>query len=243
MKTLLTIAGYDPSSGAGVTADLAVFAAHGYFGVSAITGLTVQSTTGVRRTEAVAPDLLGETLACLFEDIEIAGIKIGMLATAANVAVVADFVASLPGLPVVLDPVLRSSSGRELLEPEGVALLRERLLPLVSWATPNRGEAALLGELPAHVAAVITGGDDDAADLIRAGGLETWLRGERIESRSTHGTGCAFSSALLCGLVAGLDSVEAARRAKAYVAEAIRRAPAVGRGHGPLALGWPLVRD
>lgn len=240
--TLLTIAGFDPSSGAGVTADLAVFAAHGLYGVSAITGLTVQSTTGVRRTEPVASVLLSDTLACLAEDIDLAGIKIGMLTTAANVAVVADFLESLPKLPVVLDPVLRSSSGAALLDPEGIVVLRERLLPRVSWATPNRAESMVLGNLPAGIDAVITGGDDDAADLVIAGGKETWLRGERIENRATHGTGCAFSSALLCGLVVGLDGVEAARRAKQYVAEAIRQAPAIGRGRGPMALGWPLRR-
>ena len=238
--TLLTIAGFDPSSGAGITADLAVFAAHGFFGVSAITGLTVQSTTGVRRVQAVSPLLLRDTLACLAQDIQLTGIKIGMLATAANVAVVADFLEILPTVPVVLDPVLRSSSGAALLDPEGIGLLRKRLLPGVSWVTPNRAEALLLGKIPAGIDAVITGGDDDAADLVMAGGTETWLRGERIESRATHGTGCAFSSALLCGLAAGLDGVEAARRAKQYVAEAIRKAPAVGRGHGPMALDWPL---
>ncbi len=238
MKTLLTIAGFDPSSGAGVTADLAVFAAHGYFGVSAITGLTVQSTQGVRRTEAVEAELLRETLACLADDLEIAGVKIGMLTTAANVAVVADFLRTL-AVPVVLDPVLRSSSGRALLEPAGVAALCDALLPLADWATPNRAEFAALGDAQPKTGLVVTGGDDDGSDCVITRGTENWLRGERIASRATHGTGCAFSSAMLCGLVGGLGGVEAARAAKEYVTEAIRRAPGIGKGIGPLELRWP----
>ncbi len=241
--TLLTIAGFDPSSGAGITADLAVFAAHGYFGVSAITALTVQSTLGVRSTEPMAAELVRETLDCLVQDIEIAGVKIGMLATRSNVEVVAAFLARLPDVPIVLDPVLRSSSGQDLLEAEGLPALRERLLPHVHWATPNRQEFMSLGEMPEGVNLVVTGGEEDASDRIVAGGVETWLRGERIESRATHGTGCAFSSALLCGLVAGLDGIAAAREAKEYVRQAILRAPAVGHGRGPMALGWPTARQ
>ena len=241
MKTLLTIAGFDPSSGAGITADLAVFAAHGYFGVSAITGLTVQSTQGVRRTQPVDPALLADTLACLADDIEIAGIKIGMLATAANIEVVAAFIATRQGIPVVLDPVLRSSSGRDLLEPEAVATLRERLLPLATWVTPNREELAALGSIPPHIHLVVTGGDHDATDRLIIHSHETLLHSKRVESHATHGTGCAFSSALLCRLVEGVPPTEAARQAKQYVTEAIRRAPTIGRGHGPMALGWPLT--
>ena len=148
MKTVLTIAGFDPSSGAGVTADLKVFAAHGLFGVSCITGLTVQSTVGVRDSEPVAAHVVRATLDCLREDLALDGVKIGMLATAENVAAVADFLGALRDaggkVPVVLDPVLRSSSGRELLEADGVALMKERLLPLVDWVTPNVDELAVL---------------------------------------------------------------------------------------------------
>src|ERR1700677_1518805 len=136
MRTVLTIAGFDPSSGAGVTADLMVFAAHGLFGVSCVTALTVQSTVGVMATDPIAAEVVRSTLDCLQADLPAAGIKIGMLSTASNVATVADFLTELRGLhgqgtrvPVVLDPVLRSSSGRELLDPEGVTSLRERLLP------------------------------------------------------------------------------------------------------------------
>ena len=148
MRTVLTIAGFDPSSGAGVTADLMVFAAHGMFGTSCVTSLTVQSTVGVAASYPVAAEVVRATLDCLWADLPAAGVKIGMLATAANVEVVAEFVGSLRGkgtrIPVVLDPVLRSSSGRELLDADGVRLVRERLLPLVDWVTPNVEELSVL---------------------------------------------------------------------------------------------------
>lgn len=242
MKTLLTIAGFDPSSGAGITADLAVFAAHGYFGISAITALTVQSTQGVSRTQPVAPELLRETLAYLAADIDIAGVKIGMLATAANVEVVATFLATLQDVPIVLDPVLRASSGRELLDPAGVEALARSLLPKVTWVTPNRSELPSLGVIPPNVGVIVTAGDSDASDLVLANATQTWLHGEHLESRSTHGTGCAYASALLCNLVSAPDGLQAARNAKQYVTEAIRRAPRIGRGTGPMALYWPLQR-
>ena len=264
MKTLLTIAGFDPSSGAGITADLAVFAAHGYFGAACLSALTVQSTMGVRATEPVSARTLTETLACLDDDVPPAAIKIGMLSTAENVAAVADFLRTrrerFGRVPTVLDPVLRSSSGRSLLSPAGLDMLEHTLLPLVDWITPNLAElGALLGraEVPpeeAEAAAralqrcfeplgiVATGGDQTRADdlVLAPGGTVLWLRAEKLASRSTHGTGCAFSSALACGLANGLDGLEAARAAKAYVTEAIRRAVPIGHGLGPLNLLWPL---
>jgi hydroxymethylpyrimidine/phosphomethylpyrimidine kinase len=264
MQTVLTIAGFDPSSGAGITADLMVFAAHGLFGTSCITSLTVQSTVGVRGAHAVGADAVRATLDCLWDDIPAAGVKIGMLSTAANVSVVADFLAELRGrgvrVPVVLDPVLRSSSGRELLEPEGTVLLRERLLPLVDWVTPNLDELEVLsgrpvkvrGDLPAAAQALqrscgglnvfATGGHLVPPDdlVVTAGGDLYWLPGELIETTSTHGTGCALSSALLSKLVAGAGAVDAARGAKVYVAEAIRCAVGIGTGRGPVNHLWPL---
>ena len=147
---LLTIAGFDPSSGAGIAADLKVFAAHRMYGISAITALTVQSTQGVRRTEPVSPDLLKETLQCLVEDMQIDGVKIGMLGTAANVRVVSRFLenSGLPPGRIVLDPVIRSSSGKELLDPSGLDLLRTELLARAGWVTPNIQELAILLERP-----------------------------------------------------------------------------------------------
>ena len=154
MQTVLTIAGFDPSSGAGVTADLMVFAAHGLFGTACITALTVQSTTGVKSTHPVESRIVAETLSCLHDDLRPVGVKIGMLYSAANLSVVCDYLEILnrkdshsvriPRIPIVLDPVIRSTSGRELLEPGGVILLRERLLGRVDWVTPNLEELAAL---------------------------------------------------------------------------------------------------
>jgi hydroxymethylpyrimidine/phosphomethylpyrimidine kinase len=144
----LTIAGFDPSSGAGVTADLKVFISHRIYGMACITGLTVQSTQGVRAVEPVAASTVAATLQMLAEDVSFSGIKVGMLATAEIADTVADFLDSVPGIPVVLDPVLRSSSGRELLTAGGVAVLRERLLDRIDWITPNREELEILTGSP-----------------------------------------------------------------------------------------------
>ena len=264
MKTLLTIAGFDPSSGAGVTADLMVFAAAGFFGTAAVTALTVQSTLGVRASHPVTEAQLRETLHCLHEDLPPAGIKIGMLANAANVDAVADFVSFRKQrrqcVPVVLDPVFRSSSGRELLDALGLARFKDRLLPLVDWITPNLAELAELAgmaagcpsEMEAAVLAVqarfpklgviATGGHlDSADDLVAVSGQPMqWLRGPRLVSTATHGTGCAFASALLCGLVEGREGLAAAIAAKHFVTQAILRAEPIGHGQGPMNLLWPL---
>lgn len=255
----LTIAGFDPSSGAGVTADLKVFISHGICGMACVTGLTVQSTLGVRAVEPVTASTVAATLQMLAEDVEFSGIKVGMLATAEVANAVADFLDSVPGVPVVLDPVLRSSSGRELLEPEGVVVLRERLLGRIDWITPNREELEILigrtisrsEEVPEaaerlrelarktgneRLKVVVTGGDlSPPEDYLLSGENDSgWISGERIETNSTHGTGCAFSSALLCRLVTGDSPRGAAVRAKEYVTAALKAAYPVGRGKGPM---------
>jgi hydroxymethylpyrimidine/phosphomethylpyrimidine kinase len=263
----LTIAGFDPSSGAGITADLQVFQAHGLFGTSAITALTVQSTRGVKAVEVVSRELISETLKTLISDLPPEGIKIGMLGGQQIVEAVSDFLAEggLPGsdkqhIPVVLDPVLRSSSGAELLTSEALFTLRNRLLPHVDWITPNWSELALLGDTevtsPAEAEAaarrliatypsmslIVTSGDQLVpTDLfLSSEGQLEYLPGERIETRSTHGTGCAFSTSFLSNLILGKPPLDAARAAKTYVVEAIRRAPGLGGGRGPLNLLWPL---
>lgn len=277
MQTVLTIAGFDPSSGAGVTADLMVFAAHGLFGTSCITALTVQSTLGVRATHPVSSQVVAETLDCLDADLRPDGIKIGMLSSADNVFVISNYVAKLrqtlsdneggARASVVLDPVLRSTSGRELLDPAGVVAMRERLLPLVDWVTPNLDELAILSgqtvgrreDIPGACRALqervgkraggnlvgvfATGGHLDPPDdyVLMPGGETWWLAGERVETRSTHGTGCALSSAFLSRLVLGDSPEQAAQAAKAYVAGALRAAEGIGRGRGPMKHLWPLL--
>lgn len=264
MKTVLTIAGFDPSSGAGVTADLMVFAAHGLFGTSCITSLTVQSTVGVKTAHPIRPETVRETLDYLQADLPAEGIKIGMLATSETVVAVADYIKEArrrgDGGPVVLDPVFRSSSGRELLDAAGVDLIRERLLPLVDWVTPNLDELGILtgrkvvarDDLPeaaqvlrerwSGLNVLATGGHLDSPDdfLLTADGRKWWLPGTHIDSTSTHGTGCALSSALLSRLVLGESPYEAAVEAKLYVAQAIRTASKIGHGRGPLNHLWTL---
>lgn len=212
---------------------------------------------GVRRTEAVGADTLRDILGTLQADLPPDGVKIGMLGGAAQVREVIRYLRETKGRIVVLDPVLRSSSGAGLLDPQGVDLLRDDLLPLVDVITPNlqelevltgrrcvleqdeRGAALQLSE--AHgIAVIVTGGDRSIPeDRVYQHGVCTVLRGEHIETRATHGTGCAFSSSLLCGLLQGLPLVDAAGKAKHYVAQAMRTATPRGQGRGPMNLMWP----
>lgn len=276
MQTVLTIAGFDPSSGAGITADLMVFAAHGLFGTACITALTVQSTLGVRSTHPTPAPVVETTLECLTADIPPAGVKIGLLANEENIFVICRFLALVReiheepisglGVPIVLDPVLRSTSGRELLDATGVAAMREGMLPLVDWVTPNLHELAMLAEvavsdrddLPGACEALqnqvreraggrrlgiyATGGHLDPPDdyLLLPSGEAFWLPGERVVTSSTHGTGCALSSAFLSRLVLGDPPREAAQAAKRYVEGALKTAKPVGSGAGPMNHLWPF---
>ena len=253
-----TIAGFDPSSGAGITADLKTISSLGCYGVACITALTVQNTMGVRRVEPVSPRTVRETIHTLLEDMPPDAIKIGMLATSDLASLVADFLESLPQprCPIVLDPILRSSSGAELLDPAGVQILLARLLPLATVVTPNRHEAAILTGLGAEdaaaeaaatalrqlgaAAAVVTGGDSLAPcseDVLAytAAGMEfvETLSAPRILSSGTHGTGCAFSTAIACALAQGQSIPAAVTAAKAFVRRAIQRAPASATAKAP----------
>jgi len=253
---VLTIAGFDPSSGAGVTADIKTIAAHECFGISCITALTVQSTKGVRRVEAVDEKLVAETLQELASDLTVEAVHIGMLGNGRVVAVVADFLAKARLPHVVLDPILKSSSGAELLDAAGTRLLMERLISQAQVITPNLDEAgALTGmavtnpdqmreaatRLHALGAAnvVITGGDlEKAIDLLSfrsARGIEQEIfKADHLDSNSTHGTGCAFATALACHLAHGRGLPEAVLLSKAYVSAAITNAHPLGNGVGPL---------
>jgi hydroxymethylpyrimidine/phosphomethylpyrimidine kinase len=253
---VLSIAGFDPSSGAGVTADVKTIAAHGCYGVSCITALTVQSTAGVRRVQTVNPALVSETLEELNSDIAIAAVHIGMLGSGKLVQVVADFLAKT-GLPnIVLDPILKSSSGADLIDSGGGRLLIQLLLPLATVVTPNLEEATALTGLEVgnldqmRVAAtklhamgavnvVVTGGDlEKAIDLLsfgnRRGVQQEVFKSDRQQSNSTHGTGCAFATAMACHLARGRGLPEAVLLAKAYVSAAIANAHSVGQGTGPV---------
>ena len=283
---VLTIAGFDPSSGAGVTADIKTIAAHGCYGVACITAMTVQSTAGVKRVEATDPALISDTLEELAADLDIAAVHIGMLGSAKVVKAVADFLSRQPAgrnrqtgrpgksrLPnVVLDPILKSSSGADLLDAAGTRLMIDRLLPLADVVTPNVEEAAAitglkvtdLEEMKAAAAKlhemgaaalVITGGHlDKAIDLLsftsrsgpepaeekvlEQGSVERIeqeiFKAERQRSNSTHGTGCAFATAMACHLALDRGLAEAALLAKTYVTAAIANGHPLGRGTDPI---------
>jgi hydroxymethylpyrimidine/phosphomethylpyrimidine kinase len=252
-RVVLAIAGYDPTSGAGVTADIKTITAHGCYGVSCITALTVQSTRGVMRVEPLAGSLIAETLEQLFDDVEISAVKIGMLGSAEAAKAVVQFLDRHNVRHVVLDPIIRSSSGARLISEKGLQVLKEKLLRKASVITPNVEEAAALTGMsvgnPAEMEAaaaqlhhlgprdvIITGGHlDSPHDLIsRAGQPSALLKGRKIPGTSTHGTGCAFSTSLACELALGRDLLQAARAAKRFVTSALQNAPAIGKGIGPV---------
>jgi hydroxymethylpyrimidine/phosphomethylpyrimidine kinase len=250
---ILSIAGFDPSSGAGITADVKTIAAHRCYGVTCITALTVQSTRGVKRVEPVEGRVITETLEELANDLDIAAVKIGMLGSTEAARSVAAFLRRHQLRHVVLDPILKSSSGADLLEKGALPVLKDRLLALASVITPNIAEAEMLTGIPVRRAdemesaalrlhrmgargVIITGGHlDPPVDLVSLEpGKRILLSGEKISAHSTHGTGCAFSTALACNLALGKRLVDAARAAKRYVEAALRNPPAVGKGVGPI---------
>jgi len=269
---VLTIAGFDPSSGAGVTADIKTIAAHSCYGVACITAMTVQSTSGVKRVEVVDAALISDTLEELAADLEIAAVHIGMLGSGKVVKTVADFLtgqsagqggsrsanrSAMARLPnIVLDPILKSSSGADLLDAAGTRLLIERLIPLAAVVTPNVDEAAVLTGIQVKdleemkvasaklhemgaAAVVITGGHlEKAIDLLsfkaRRGVEQEIFKAERQRSNSTHGTGCAFATAMACHLALDRGLAEAALLAKTYVTAAISYGHPLGRGTGPV---------
>ena len=254
---ILTIAGFDPSAGAGVSADIKTIAAHGLYGVACITALTVQTTQGVFGVEHVESKIVRQTLETLFTDTPPAATKIGMLGSADVARTLSEFLKTNPQPHVVLDPVLRSTSGTALLDAEGIEVLKRDLLGLAEVVTPNLDEAGFLSgmrvrdegsmqaaarklhELGAKNVVVKGGHLPSPADLLsqlrpNGGFVTTKFAGEKVETTNTHGTGCAFSTALACNLGLGLDLVEAVRRAKEFVGCALRYSYPVGKGTGPV---------
>lgn len=250
---VLSIAGFDPSCGAGVGADLKTFSAHNCYGVAAVTALTVQSTEGVKAVHIVPAATLRAQLEALAGDLHIEAVKIGMLGNKANAAVVAEFLDKGGYAHVVLDPVVQpSAGGPELLDASGVKYLSEELMKRASVVTPNLAEATLLSGLEIKDVAgmeaagrklvergaravVIKGGHmDKAVDVLVEGGEVFILGGEHVKNENTHGSGCTFASAIAAHLASGHSLREAAVLAKAYVTKAIEHGFAIGKGPGPL---------
>jgi hydroxymethylpyrimidine/phosphomethylpyrimidine kinase len=249
---ILTIAGFDPSGGAGITADLKTFAANNCYGVAAITALTVQNTQGVSEVRPVEPAFLKSSIEALMADGRFKAVKIGMVGNTANAKVVREFLDVTSSIPSVLDPVLRASSGKELVDEAGFDYLRKHLLSRVTVVTPNMAEAAALADMKVENletmkaaaqkiielgarAVIVTGGHlDKAIDVLcDDSGCKTFT-GDRIKTEMTHGTGCTFSSAVAANLALGRPLADAVVLAKAYVTEAIRKAYAIGPGRVPL---------
>ena len=256
IPNVLSIAGSDPSGGAGIQADIKAISANGAFAMAAITALTAQNTQGVTGIHLVPPDFVKSQIAAIFADIRVDAVKIGMIANADIAAAVAQSLQGRSGIPIVLDPVMIAKGGAALLQPNAVKTLCDALLPLATLLTPNLPEAAhLLGtksatnraEMAAQgralcalgvQAALMKGGHLDGPEspdcLVTADDV-SWFEAPRAQSVNTHGTGCTLSSALAAQLAHGHTPVAATAAAKSYVANAIAHADtlSVGSGHGP----------
>jgi hydroxymethylpyrimidine/phosphomethylpyrimidine kinase len=253
MRRLLVIAGSDSSAGAGLQADLKTAQAFGVYAQTAVTAVTVQDTKGVYAVAAMTPETVKKQIQAALNDIGADAIKIGMLANAGIAEAVAEALENI-SLPLVLDPLLASSSGRLLLDKEGVTVLKKRLLPHALLATPNWPECeALTGIRPANDRAMreifallgarnllIKGGHGDGATvrdvLIEADGRLSVFESSRQQTSHTHGTGCVLSTAIACGLAQGKSLKDSVHAAHDFVQTAIRTAPGLGSGHGPLNL-------
>jgi hydroxymethylpyrimidine/phosphomethylpyrimidine kinase len=256
---VLAIAGSDSGGGAGIQADLKAITMLGGYAATAVTAVTVQNSLGVTAICPVPPDIVAAQIRAVLDDIGADAIKIGMLRDVATVEAVADALDGV-AVPIVLDPVMVAKGGAPLLEGDAALALVERLLPMAALVTPNVPELSVLVEtgiedeadmllaaqelLGLGPRAVLAKGGHLAGgqvvDWLVANNRQTRFAGARIQSRHTHGTGCTLSSAVATGLAQGMGLENAVARARDYVAEAIRAAPGLGAGHGPLGHGWPL---
>ena len=265
ISTALTIAGSDSGGGAGIQADLKAFEANGVFGMSAVTAITAQNTREVTAVHAVPAPVITAQIDAVASDLPVGAVKTGMLASAEIVECVAAGVERWSLAPLVVDPVMVTTSGDPLTNDAAVEALVARLFPLSALVTPNAHEAARLvgfdvrslasARLAAReivgmgaTAVLIKGGhlddEDDALDLlVTAGGDEHVFRETRIDTVHTHGTGCTYASAIAANLSRGFSLPEAVGRARAYVQQAIRHAPGLGHGHGPTRHFWFLSGD
>jgi len=256
IPNILSIAGSDPSGGAGIQADLKAISANGGYAMAALTGLTAQNTQGVTGVELISLDFINAQIAAIRADIHVDAIKVGMLGSADIINTVVKALDGYTG-PLVIDPVMVAKSGDRLLQQDAVTALREKLIPKATIITPNLPEAAdLLGVDEAKdintmqqqavellklgcEAVLLKGGHlttDDATDVLLTKQGETLLTSSRVKTKNTHGTGCTLSSAIATQLGLGHDATTAVNNAKQYVSQAIAAADklSVGQGHGPL---------
>ncbi len=257
IRNVLSIAGSDPSGGAGIQADLKAFSARGTYGMAVLTALTAQNTTGVSAVQTVSPEFVAEQIRMVFADVRVDAVKIGMIASAAIAEAVADALKPHRGIPIVLDPVMIAKGGATLLDIAAIGALTTRLLPLATMLTPNLPEAAaLLGEGHAESReqmqdqarklltlgpgmVLLKGGHlggNDSPDVLASADHITWFEAPRVATKNTHGTGCTLSSALAAELAKGKSPEAAVGIAKRYLADAVAAAGelSVGSGHGPV---------
>lgn len=262
MKKVLTIAGSDSSGGAGIQADLKTMLAHGVFGMSAVTALTAQNTTGVRMVQEASPEFLAAEIDAVFEDIRPDAVKIGMVSSAALIRVIVERLHAHKAEHIVVDPVMVATSGAKLLQDSASLALQQELFPLAEVITPNIPELSALTGLTVdsretmvqaarslHAAAGVSvlakGGHfgEDASDLLITADEEKWFAAPRIDNPNTHGTGCTLSSAIASNLAKGFPLTEAVGLAKSYLTGALLSGLNLGKGSGPLNHGWALQGD
>ena len=261
MNTALSIAGSDPSGGAGIQADLKTMTMNGVYAMCAITALTAQNTLGVTGIFPVSPAFLGQQIDAVFQDIPPDAVKVGMVSSAGLIQVIGEKLREYGAQNVVVDPVMVATSGSRLLEDDATAALKEQLFPLAAVVTPNIPEAQALSgreirsgkdmEAAARAigdaygcAVLCKGGHSlkDADDYLYHGGAGRWFYGKRIENPNTHGTGCTLSSAIAANLAKGQDLETAVANAKEYLSGALDAMLDLGRGSGPLDHSYLLKK-
>jgi hydroxymethylpyrimidine/phosphomethylpyrimidine kinase len=258
LKKVLTIAGSDSCGGAGIQADLKSFSAQGVYGMSVITAVTAQNTQGVFAVQDITPEIIGQQIDAIFNDIKVGAVKIGMVSQIASIEIISEKLKEYKPQNIVLDPVMISKSGYSLLQPEAKKALIEKLIPLSDVLTPNVPEAeAILEEklgrtyeisnIDSMVAAaeeihklgpkyvLIKGGhmDGKAVDVLFDGEKVAYFESERVQTKNTHGTGCTLSSAIAANLGLGYSTVESIQKAKDYITTAIEHSLDIGKGVGP----------
>ena len=259
MKTALTIAGSDCSGGAGIQADIKTMTMNGVYAMSAITALTAQNTTGVRKIQESTPEFLEQQIDAVFEDIFPDAVKIGMVSSSEIVCVIADRLKYHKAKNIVVDPVMVATSGSSLMKTDAVKTLIDVLLPIATLVTPNIPESEVLSGLSIEnkedmqkaaktigdkysCAVLLKGGHsiNDANDLLYANGEFKWFYGKRIDNPNTHGTGCTLSSAIAANLAKGFDVSDSVRKAKEYISDALAAGLDLGHGSGPLMHNFDL---
>ena len=260
MRTALSIAGTDPSGGAGIQADLKTMTMNGVYAMSAVTALVAQNTTGVRNIVEMTPDFLAQQIDVVFEDIFPDAVKIGMVSSCGLIEVIAKRLRFYQAKNIVVDPVMVATSGDRLISEEAVSTLKNRLLPMASVTTPNIPEAEILSGMTIYTqedietaakcigdtygcAVLLKGGHNinDANDFLYADGVGTWFYGTRINNPNTHGTGCTLSSAIASNLAKGFDLSASIRRSKEYLSGALAAMLDLGKGSGPMQHNFNLT--